>query len=54
MQRHSEARFGSFATGWNQRQVQPCPLFADRYRSGEPLNPTRRANNGSGQHYSIT
>jgi hypothetical protein len=24
---------GSFATGWNQRQVQPCPLFADRYRN---------------------
>ena len=32
-------RVGSRATGWNQRQVQPCPLFADRYRSGEPLNP---------------
>jgi hypothetical protein len=25
------------------QQVQPCPLFADRYRNGEPLNPTRRA-----------
>jgi len=35
-------RIGSFATGWNQRQVQPCPLFADRGRSGEPLNPTFR------------
>jgi hypothetical protein len=33
---------GSFATGSDQ-QVQPCPLFADRYRNGAPMNPTRRA-----------
>ena len=38
-------RPGSIATGWNQQQVQPCPLFGDRYRSGEPLNPTFRATN---------
>ena len=37
----------SFTTGWNHQQVQPCPLFADHYRNGEPLNPTRRANYGS-------
>jgi len=43
----AEGRSGSFATRWNQRQVGPCPLFADRYRSGEPLNPTFRANFGN-------
>ena len=32
--------------GSNLKHFQPCPLCADRYRSGEPLNPTRRANNG--------
>ena len=37
---------GSFTTGWNHLQVQPCPLFADRYRSGEPLNPTLTATTG--------
>jgi hypothetical protein len=34
---------GSFTTGWNHQQVQPCPLFADRYRNAESLKPTRRA-----------
>ena len=34
-----EDGFGSFTTGWNHQQVQPCPLFADRYRSGQPPTP---------------
>jgi hypothetical protein len=34
---------GQSRPGGTQRQVQPCPLFADRYRNGEPLKPTRRA-----------
>jgi len=25
---------------------EQCPLIADRYRSGKPLNPTRRASSG--------
>ena len=40
---HSDDCLGSFATGSDQQHVQPCPLFAYRYRNGEPLTPTRRA-----------
>ena len=29
-----EGRFGSFATGSKQLQVQPCPLCSDRDRTG--------------------
>ena len=36
---------GQSRQGSNQQQVQPCPLFADRYRSGEPLNLSFRAKN---------
>ena len=45
---------GHSLPGQTKQHVQPCPLFADRYRNGEPLKPTRRANNGSHQTYSIT
>ena len=38
---------GSFATGSNQYHFQRCPLFADRYRRGKPLKPTRSARSGS-------
>ena len=37
-------RGGSIATGRGKLQIQQCPLCSNRYRNGEPLNPTRRAN----------
>jgi hypothetical protein len=47
--------FGSFTTGWNHQRVQPRPLCSNRYRNGEPLKLTRRANNGSvARPHSIT
>ena len=36
--------FGSFTTGWNHQRVQLRPLCSNRYRNGEPLKLTRRAN----------
>jgi hypothetical protein len=39
----SEDRCGSFTTGWNHQRVQLRPLCSNRYRNGEPMNPTRRA-----------
>jgi hypothetical protein len=39
----AESAVGSFATGRNQQQVQPCPLCSNRYRNGEPLKPTTAA-----------
>ena len=38
---------GSFATGSNQYHFQRCPLFANSYRRGKPLKPTRSARSGS-------
>jgi hypothetical protein len=40
------SQLGHSRPGSNQQQVQPCPLFADRYRGGKPLKPTRRARSG--------
>ena len=34
---------GHSLPGQTKQHVQPCPLFADRYRNGQPLKPTRRA-----------
>jgi hypothetical protein len=37
---------GSLATGSNQQQAANVCYASDRYRNGEPLKPTRRANSG--------
>jgi hypothetical protein len=39
------ARVGSglFATAWNQRHVQPCPLCSDRYQNDEAAIKKRAA-----------
>ena len=59
VERRAHVSVGSFTTGWNHQRVQPRPLCSNRYRNGEPLKLTRRANVGlmhrsNQQPYSIT